>query len=209
MAERHRQGDLQLMVELVHGNDGRERGQALELIFSAAPNFAFWFEAMKAIALPHLGVGNGHSEGYQVGMFIDQVQVVEDTEEIAVPSIVWLQRGYSRTDSSGNFLAFSSQGSFEAREVIAMREIRLFRRFTRKHGAATDRLIERGSQVVEGVCCGEPQVAGQWLREFEACLQVPRLRVNVGSRSYQILQPFQGLMGCAEIRNVLFGPFNL
>jgi hypothetical protein len=35
-------------------------------------------------------------------------------------------------------------------------------------------LIERGSQVVEGICCGKPQIAGQWLRKFEGCPEILR-----------------------------------
>ena len=67
----------------------------MKLIFSATPNFAFWFEAVEAVAFPHFSARHGHTEADQVGMFIDQVQIVKDAEEIALPSVVWLQRGDS------------------------------------------------------------------------------------------------------------------
>jgi hypothetical protein len=108
-----------------------------------------------------LGIAQRHSNADKVGVFIDQIEVMENAEKIAVPSVVWLQRGDSATDAFGNFLAFCPERGFEAREVFAMREIRAIRRLTRRYGAATDSLIESGSEVVEGVGGSEPKIAGQ------------------------------------------------
>lgn len=99
--KRYRDGDLYLMTDLVD----RASGQLFEFIFGALPKFPGWRQAFSE---PKLGIAQRHSNADKVGVFIDQIEVMENAEKIAVPSVVWLQRGDSATDAFGNFLAFLS-----------------------------------------------------------------------------------------------------
>jgi hypothetical protein len=198
ISERYRDGDLYVMVDFSSGGIG------YEAIFGAVPNLAGWEFALTGRDCEPT---QGNADCDQVGVFIDEIQVMQDTEQITVPSVVWLQIGNSATDEFGNFLAFAAQRDFEPRFVFSMGEISILRRLTREHGAATNRLVESGAQVVEGVCRCEPKIAGQWLRKpnFES---IARLRVYLGSKSYDV-RIREGFEGVAVITDVLFGPFNL
>lgn len=88
-----------------------------------------------------------------------------------------------------------------------MREIRAIRRLTRRYGAATDSLIESGSEVVEGVGGSEPKIAGQWVRKLETGTQPPRVAVLIGPHTYEVLP--KGVVARAEIRDMFIGPCDL
>jgi hypothetical protein len=89
-----------------------------------------------------------------------------------------------------------------------MGEIRTVRRLLlRHHGAATNRLIESGSQIVQSICRGQPQIAGHWLRNPDS-EPVPSLRISLGPKSYDV-GVREGFEGGAIITDVMFGTFNL
>lgn len=144
----------------------------------------------------------------QIGVFVDNVEIVKDSQAISISSIVWFNVGNSCTNLFGNFLAFFPERDFKFRNILPMREIRVLRRSLRQYGALTHCLVETGSQVVQGVCCGEPKFAGNWLRKPNSDLVAPRLRVRLGHNSYDV-RIGECLKGRAEIGDVAFGPFNL
>jgi hypothetical protein len=199
IGERYRHGDLHILVNWRSGITD------FEAVFGAAPNFTGWD---RAIARRETDTAERGTNGDQFGVFIDQIQVMQDSEQVAVPSVVWFQRGNSSTDGFGNFLAFCPQRDFEPRFVWAMREIRFLRRLTRQYGASTDGLVERGAQIVEGICGSQAQYAGHWLRKPNYHYQIPRFRVHLGVRSYNVR--FKKRFGSGTIiTDVMFGPFNL
>lgn len=206
LGKSYRDGELYVLVDV--GGGGGGTGDNFEAIFGAVPNcpFPLW-EAACARSNGHSFQGNMSLN--QVGMFIDEVEVMEGTEKITVPSIVWLKRGNSRTDGLGNFLALLGDGSLEPRLVDSMREIRSIRRLSRKHGTATCGLVESGSKVIDGVCGREAQIARKWFREVDTNKSsIPRFRVKLGEKLY-VVTICDGFEGGEVINSVAFGPFNL
>jgi len=69
-------------------------------------------------------------------------------------------------------------------------------------------LIEGGSEIVEGICCGEPQIAGRWLRNVYPNELLPRLWVNLSKEFYDVSLRHR-LESRKVISDVAFCSFNL
>ena len=178
VSESYRKGELNALIEVGGGGVFQD----LEFIFCALPNHPSWRSAVRR----RDGNAFERERGFdKVGVFIDQVEIVKGTEKIAVPSIVWLKLGNSRTYGFGNFLALRAHGRLEPRLIDPMREIRFIRRLSIQYGTSTNRLIESGSEIVDGVCGGKPEIAGQWLCKVETEQRVPS---SQGEHPRQFLQ---------------------
>jgi hypothetical protein len=197
LAESYKQGNLNVIVDLRLGSRC-----CLTYTFAAMPRG--WIGPLKGDPRDS---GNNILKIQQVGMFIDQIEVVQGSEKIAIPSIVWLQSGHGVTDGLGNFFAFVPERDFEARFILAMGEIRAIRRLTRKNGPATHSLIKGASEIIEGVCGSESQVSGRVWNWPERNHQFPRLSISLATTEYTVgFREF--LEGGAIICKVAFGPFN-
>jgi hypothetical protein len=196
IAKSYREGDLIIEVNTFL------REQIYSYIFAACPAVSSW-----PVDRPLVDTLDGRNELEEIGVFIDHIQVVETSNKISIPSIVWLQRGNNITDGIGDFLAFiPAKEDFEGRFILAMREIRALGRLVRKNGAATHRLIESGSQVVKSVSSGQLHFAGEWCRG-KMHPELPRLDVRVFD-SVLSVGFREGFKGQSVISDVAIGPFN-
>jgi hypothetical protein len=176
-------------------------------------DFLYTFTPMPNGSLPGLGnraMDSARSVTHldEVGVFVDQIKIMKDSEETSIPSIAWLQRGNGVAHEEGNFLAFFPERGFEPLFIRAMGEIRLLRRTTRQLGAARHRLIEGGPEIVESAGGAQLHIAGSWWHRREYNFQFPRFGIALGNALYHVGFR-EGFEGKAVILDVAFGPFNL
>ena len=148
----------------------------------------------------------GH-DGNEIGVFIDEIKIMKGSEQIAVPSIVWLQRAQSIFDTIGNFLALTPQGKFESVEILPTREIRIISRTVRRIGARANHLIEGASQIINGVSGNQARFAGKWLCKPCFMDTVPRLPIILEYVGRGI-RVDKSVISEFEISDMMFGPLN-
>src|SRR5438093_320499 len=101
-----------------------------------------------------------------------------------------------------------SEGFFEPRLVLAMREVRSVRGFVREYGATGHCLVQRASEIVNRVRCGESNLGVDvWHvppHSVAASLRV-RLALDPGGLRVELLCPT--VDDSITVSDVAFGPF--
>jgi len=196
IGERYLVGDVNVVIA------ADWRGCKYDFIFAPLPRGVSRFNLVSGIEAFHIG-----SNAKQFGVFVYYIKVMKGLKQVTAASIVWLQRFQKLTDGLGNFLAFTTEGKFESRLILPMREIRFVGRITRKLGADTNTLIKRAPKIVKSIGGDKRGVAVQWLYNPHNMLPPPCPEVileGVGPGVRLDKRIIDGL----KVRKVAFGPFN-
>ena len=142
-------------------------------------------------------------------MLVRDIELVEPPQGRSIPSVVRLQRFDEIDGLFGGPLYLSFKVGFKVLPVLVEGEPGMAADFSAARAdQVTGEMIERGSQIVDGVAGNQVDVSGKGFGEVDTNPHMPGLSIWMNDHSVRVLLD-ESAEERIKVRDVLIGPFSL